>query len=349
MPRKAVFWSMLASVFLVLIASGCRPIQPTVPAIYATRGYETRTPALATAIPSGTTENGNPNRGTDRPVQPTQSPLLLEEGTIVFECRGEIGYETALCVLDSKGVRWLTSVRQRIVYGYLPRLSPNGQIIAFVSEQDDPVGQIYLMNLDGTGLRQLTNMPGGARGPAWSPDSDRLAFIGWTKAITVGYEPLSHIFIIRTDGSNLVDLTGTAGGVSEPDWSPDGQKIAFTGNKGVWVINVDGDIWMKIIPSRPRDYPDRDFYTPRWSPDGRRIALVSIRIDAMDRQLYLFNLENSQMARLTELDNGHIVCPSWAPDGKKIVFSSNGFIYRVDLESGSMSVLAKGGCPTWGP
>ena len=139
-------------------------------------------------------------------------------------------------------------------------------MLAFVSERDGN-SEIYVMNVDGTGLLRLTNDAGRDADPAWSPDGKRIAFASDRAGS-------SDIYVMNADGSNLVRRTQT-GSSEAPAWSPDGSKIAFSslrgGQFGIYVMSVDGD-WAN--PTRV-GY-DRGWNAhPAWSPDGGQIAFVS--------------------------------------------------------------------------
>lgn len=97
-----------------------------------------------------------------------------------------------------------------------PVWSPDGRTIAFPRQDAPPdqgIPQLWLVRPDGSGLSQLTHLPGGAAGPSWSPSGRRLAF-----ETDVGSQNLRNIGTIRADGSRMRVLT--RGGLNlDPDWS----------------------------------------------------------------------------------------------------------------------------------
>ena len=124
--------------------------------------------------------------------------------------------------------------------------SPNGKQIAFTS-RTDPKSElaVYLMNSDGSGRRQVTQVPaeeGGAQGPQWSADGTQLAF----QVNSRTQKGLAHVWIIDLRSGSARKLAAhTESYLDEtPSWFPDGKHIAFqsnrTGRMEVWVMNVDG-------------------------------------------------------------------------------------------------------------
>ena len=128
-----------------------------------------------------------------------------------------------------------------------PRWSVNGQLV-FMSLKDSDEFQIYVMNVDGTGLRQLSN--GANNGdPAWSPDGTRISF----GSDREGGNKL-NIFAMNADGSHLQQLThfDAPYEAGDTNWSSDGKKIVFQYDIGgmkqsdpnayaeVWTMNADG-------------------------------------------------------------------------------------------------------------
>ena len=112
--------------------------------------------------------------------------------------------------------------------------------------------------------------------------------------------------------------------IFSPSWSPDGERIAFTGlDRAGWsdlyVLDLKSAQLRRLINDH---YDDRD---PDWSPDGRMLVFSSDRTSVGRdgyRNLFLFNLDHPGIRYLTF---GHCrdESPSWAPDGKTIAFSSD--------------------------
>ncbi len=122
-----------------------------------------------------------------------------------------------------------------------PAWSPDGQKIAFASAFEGDF-DIYVVNIDGTGLTNLTNSPGGDGQPRWSPDGTKIAFY---HGEGVGQ---TNIYVMDADGGNQIKITDCPRGdmAFHPSWSRDGSKIAFRSGAGIYVVNADGTHATKI-------------------------------------------------------------------------------------------------------
>jgi Tol biopolymer transport system component len=155
--------------------------------------------------------------------------------------------------------------------------SPDGtRLVASlqVCDTEDCNYDIYVMNLDGTGLTDLTPDLFDEGKPSWSPDGSKIAF----DTLQAGnYD----IYTVQPDGQNLTNVTATnSRKVRDPDWSPDGSRIAFsdvdTGH--AYGVNADGGGEARL----PAEIQ------PAWSPDGLQIVStgVSFRTSYLDQSSY---------------------------------------------------------------
>ena len=124
--------------------------------------------------------------------------------------------------------------------------SPDGKRIAFTG-RNDPKGEVavFVMNVDGSELRQVTHLSseeGGAQWPAWSPDGRQFA----VQVNSRKQKNTAYIWIVdaATGDAHKLGAHDQPYLDETPSWFPDGKRIAFqsnrTGRMEVWVMNADG-------------------------------------------------------------------------------------------------------------
>lgn len=195
--------------------------------------------------------------------------------------------------------------------------------------------KIFLVNADGSGQRELADS---ASEPSFAPDGRHLVYYAWPDGL----------YTMAADGSDRRKIVGDVE-AAFPDWSPDGNKIAFHSLRGgsshfsIYVVNADGSDERMIT----------DGEQPSWAPNGSQLAYKGCL--GNDCGLMVINLDGSGKRRLTTFaDDGN---PAWSPDGRQIAFTShrdgNHEIYVMDADGTSQRRLTNTpqteGLPTWLP
>jgi Tol biopolymer transport system component len=230
-----------------------------------------------------------------------------------------------------------------------PSLSHDGKLIAFLSNGSFARGEVFIdlwlanaetgkrikrlvkstVNPDFEELRILYSQS------AFSPDGRLLAMT----AQSSGRDQLVLIDV-RTQ-KTVKRFKLTLEGITGPTWSPDGKRIAFSGNRGgitdLFVVDTDGTNFRQLTDDVYGDLQ------PQWSPDGRTIAFASDRGPGADIallkfphwQIATYDMESGAVEVLPA-QAGLNTNPQWAPDSKSVAFVSdrtgiaNVFLYEFE-------------------
>ncbi len=256
-------------------------------------------------------EIGSPVTDADGAYEAT-TPPLQDVGTYQFDAvfDGDQGHKGSSAAADTLVVA-------------------NGKIV-FDSNRTGNY-EIFTLNADGSGIKQLTNNPADDFDPAWSHDGSKIAF-------TSDRSGTYDVWTMNADGTGLKRVAASTKFDGDPSWSPDGSTLAFesdrTGPMEIWTVDLN--------TGTPRQYTFKGTVNeyPSWSPDGSKIAFDSNRSGNFD--VYTINADGSGVQDKTNnaaSDGG----ASWSPDGHLIAFGSDRTgdveIWTLNVETGDLTQL----------
>jgi TolB protein len=184
----------------------------------------------------------NVDGSNDRILTPaTQSPIHPEwtpDGKSILYCTDDDLHPPQKNAAEIYRLDVRTGGRTTLISGGVntyPVPSPDGTRITF-RKMIETNSEVFVANMDGTGIKDLTNNPTFEGWPAWSPDGKRIAFAGNRYG---NYQ----VFVMNADGSNVRLVANTEGRATAPKWTPDGKTILFsncwrTGRSGACEIFV---------------------------------------------------------------------------------------------------------------
>jgi Tol biopolymer transport system component len=148
-----------------------------------------------------------------------------------------------------------------------------------------------------------------------------------------------QIWIVNVSTKQLRQVTNMRDGACQPNWSPDGMRLAFISpcqtkkelhqGTGLYLINADGKE-LSPLPSSP----EGDF-DPAWSPDGKHIAFTSMRTGKPE--IFIINLDNLSITQLSSSRYSEFQ-PSWSPTSRQLTFVRKNVFNQIWImsEDGSL-------------
>jgi len=224
--------------------------------------------------------------------QPDWSP----DGThVVLVGWGQNATDLFVLHAESTELRQLTRSQQRRLadndWVFLPRWSPDGALIAYLTDRSTTYPMLWTMRPDGTNPRALVQPRSGFDAVdtfAWSPDATRIAATRFDSTV-------SQIQVIELAAPTRArPITNEPGGAFDPSWSPDGSQIAYAAREGrrtvIKVIDAQGGAPTTVVQTDLAR-------TPEWSPSGTALAYVALQ--GREFELFTVDLSTDRDGRLT--------------------------------------------------
>lgn len=217
--------------------------------------------------------------------------------------------------------------------------------IAFVSTASGNK-EIWLADVLGENIRQVTRHEYLAVAPKFSPDNKWLAYTSY-------HRNNPNLYITELSSLKTTRAISRQKGLNmAPSWAPDGSVIALTlskaANPDIYLIDINGNELRRLTNGEGVNV------SPTWSPDGKRLAFVSDRSGTP--QIYVMNVATKAVQRITYVGNENST-PSWSPKGDFIAYTGrvngNTQILLIKPEGGTPVQLTQTGgdheSPSWSP
>lgn len=223
-------------------------------------------------------------------------------------------------------------------------VSPDGSLLAYVGTGDET--QIFIVGIDGTRVRQVTQEPNGAWSPAWSPDGTRIAYEG----LDAGH--VHGLFVLDVASGESTQVASVNRILPlEPQFTPDGSSLVYTGGSDrypvIRSVPVAGGQGTLLI-GRGGNLRAAD--NGSLSPDGSLMTFLSTQIDDPRPLRFVTNADGTERRLLPDVYG--IPCRSnpagtWSADGSLIVCSEASRIIVIDVATGDASPVAIGRGAIW--
>jgi TolB protein len=218
--------------------------------------------------------------------------------------------------------------------------SPDGRRLLYTLARSDGTDRIVKSLADGSSAVVVSPACTGVclsdDDPTYSPDGKKIAFERAFGPVVNEHAARVAIFTMNADGSHLTQLTQkstpTSAEDSQPQWSPDGTKIAFVRSnttakpkqKGaIETMNADGSNIRRITPFRI------DATDPRWSPNGKRLLFSTYAhpVQFKSANLVLTSSDGKHRVALTHYRGGTLqaFADAWSPGGAQVLFHRMAF------------------------
>lgn len=229
-----------------------------------------------------------------------------------------------------------------------PQVSPNGEKIIYgVSYYSVPQNKsnrdLYIINVDGSGLKQLTKTSAGEYSAVWRADGKKINFLSYASGEGQMYE-------MNADGTAVKQITEVEGGISGFKYSPDLSMILYT--KEVTFENQFADLYEGLDKASGRLMNDLMYrHWDHWVDSYSHVFIADVKNDKLSNHK---DINEGEVFQTPMTPWGGIEQINWSADGKTIAYtckklsgkaatlSTNSDIYFYDLASGETTNISEG-------
>ncbi|WP_268124987.1 alpha/beta hydrolase family protein [Roseivirga pacifica] len=221
-----------------------------------------------------------------------------------------------------------------------PQISPDGKYIVYQRRGHDimtdrATSKLWIMNVDGSAHRKLTDRDKNESNPTWSPNGNKLAF-------TSSGKQGSEIFIYDFEYNNVQEISALPSSPGSLSWSPNGDEIAFS----------------MFVPAKAPQLvsPPAKPSGAQWADPVRVTTRLKYEADGRGyipdgfNHYYIIPADGGTARKLTDGDFNFSGAPVWTKDGSALIFTTNlneewdydfrnSEIYKLDLASGNITAL----------
>ena len=224
-------------------------------------------------------------------------------------------------------------------------LSPDGStfVLSINLGEGYDYSEIFTLDVDGSGLTQISDNEFWNLYPIWSPDGSEILFLTFRETL--------DIYKMGREGGEQQLFYDSGGHDGDIDWVDD--RIVFTRNSQIWVMNSDGsDVHQLTDPPRAGEWgnsvlPFGD-YDPRISPDGSLVVFERMVDDSSPHgnyDLYVIGIDGTSEYSVTDL-GWTLGIARWSSDGAKLIFQVSAVgeegkydVYSINLNGSGLTDL----------
>ena len=239
-----------------------------------------------------------------------------------------------------------TPVPESIRRGRLYFTSPDGTMLVF-SECCSSPNHVFIANVDGTEVRQITRDGIDGFAARWSPDGSMLVYQQRDGAT----QEIGNLIIVEVatgEETQITDLDPARYGLwmLSPSFSPDGEHVLFHMPRGPNDdVRTRWDLWSVPVNGGEPTLEVRDASMGVWQPAGETLAYVDSPTGDWASSRLMVRDPDGQVRLLAEGER--IAFARWSPDGTRIAYTDEGSIYVVNVATGEATEVGRGGTSDW--